>query len=225
MNIIAILFFILLFIFASFVFFIIIILPLAFTMFSIVTFFTVPLQLWKLFENRRVRQNHALEHATINLLEEVIPDQKIAGLSLEDGFFIFAPLNPVSIEKAARKGLQLLKTGQRNLAIHTECGTSSGVVAFIASLLFLGLFIFYGWTSFLFLPFILAAAWLAGRQLGLVTQRFLTTSTRLENVEILGVEMKMPPFLPAALFLGPQTFVKTGQSLEVERVIVGELIS
>lgn len=225
MNIIAIIFLILLFLMAFFVFFVIIILPLAFTMFSIVTFFTVPLQLWKLFKNRRVRQNHALEHATINLLEEAAPDQKIAGLSLEDGFFVFAPLSPILIEKAARKGLKLLKMGQGNLAIHTECGTSSGVVAFITSLIFLGLFIFYGVISLLFLPFILATAWLMGRYLGPVTQRFLTTSTHLENVEILGVEMKLLPSLPVALFLGPQTFVKTGQPLEVERVLVGELIS
>jgi hypothetical protein len=225
MNIIAILFLILLFLVASFIFFVIIILPLAFTMFSIITFFTVPLQLWKLFKNRRVRQNHALEHATINLLEETIPDQKIAGLSLEDGFFVFAPVNPVVIEKAARKGLQLLKGGQSNLAIHAECGTSSGVVAFIASLFFLGLFISYGRISFLLLPIILGAAWAAGRYLGPITQRFLTTSTRLENVEILGIEMRIPPSLPVALFLGPQTFVKTGQPLEVEKVLVGELIS
>ncbi|HEU0001679.1 MAG TPA: DUF6391 domain-containing protein, partial [Ktedonobacteraceae bacterium] len=39
-----------------------------------------------------VKQNHALEHATIVLLSKKYPDVRLAGISFAAGFFVFGEL-------------------------------------------------------------------------------------------------------------------------------------
>ena len=61
-------------------------LPFGFTLRSLFSLLTIPGQIWQIATNRRLRANHALEHATINVIEEYYGPQQLAGFAREDGF-------------------------------------------------------------------------------------------------------------------------------------------
>jgi hypothetical protein len=203
--------------------FLLLIFPLAFTFFSLLTFFTFPLQIFLLLKERRVRENHSLEHATINLLEKKYSYRRISGLSFREGFFLFGPLHPNVVFEAAQEALFRLKKGEVGLAIHRECGTTAGTTAFILSFLFLFLLYFLKFYAFFFLPFLVLLASFLGKRLGILVQKFLTTTSHLENLEIAGIELAYPFKSFLFLFLGPQIFVKTRRKIKLNQVLEGEL--
>src|SRR5437667_6902252 len=65
-----------------------------------------------------VRQNHALEHATIVLLSKKFPEVRFSGNSTAIGFFIYGRVPTEAILPAAQEALNLLRTTQPELAIH-----------------------------------------------------------------------------------------------------------
>jgi len=89
----------------------------------------------------RVRRNHALEHATMHVLGERRRDLKLVGRSSLWGFYIYGDVSTDSLLAAAQEGLQRLKSGQRRLAIHPNCGSNlavAGVLAGVGAFLALG---------------------------------------------------------------------------------------
>src|SRR5215471_13243931 len=76
---------------------------------------------------RRVRQNHALEHATITILSGMIPDLSINARSFSDGFIIFRDLDLGLLRRAVDEALRRLQAGEAQLAIHPNCGTNLAV--------------------------------------------------------------------------------------------------
>lgn len=72
---------------------------------------------------RRLRRNHALEHATINLLTQKHPQTHIIGLSRPLGFTLYTDLVTADVVEAVTEALRRLKAGQRELALHPNCGT------------------------------------------------------------------------------------------------------
>ena len=70
------------------------------------------------------RRNHALEHATMKVLEECYPGMKIAGVSNPQGFFLFADLPTEVVTDAVLKAQKRLNAGEADLAIHPHCGTN-----------------------------------------------------------------------------------------------------
>ncbi|TMB85141.1 MAG: hypothetical protein E6J44_08060, partial [Chloroflexi bacterium] len=125
-----------------------------------------------------VRQNHALEHATIVLLSKKFPDVRLAGVSSALGFFVFGDLPTEAILPAAQEALTLLRTTQPELAIHERCGTNLAVSGMLTGLSAMAV-------ARMRRPFnnannvILAstAALILARPLGLEVQRYLTTKT------------------------------------------------
>jgi hypothetical protein len=83
---------------------------------------------------QRVQHNHALEHATINLLSRRYPKAQIMGLSGPLGFTLYSTLTAEDIIPAAREALQALKAGDVNLAIHENCGTNLVITAAMTTL-------------------------------------------------------------------------------------------
>lgn len=80
----------------------------------------------------RLRRNHGLEHATLNLLSPLFPYRSLAGISTPDGFFIFGEVPTDDLREAVFQALGRMNTGERHLAIHDHCGTNlvaSGLVA------------------------------------------------------------------------------------------------
>src|SRR5215469_8775180 len=81
-----------------------------------------------------VRQNHALEHATIVLLSRKYPDVRLAGISFAAGFFVFGDVPTEAVFPAAQEALNLLRTTSPELAIHERCGTNLAVMGILAGL-------------------------------------------------------------------------------------------
>ena len=57
-----------------------------------------------------VKQNHALEHATIVLLSRKYPDVRFAGISFAAGFFVFGDVPADVVLPTAHEALTLLRT-------------------------------------------------------------------------------------------------------------------
>ncbi|HDD23996.1 MAG TPA: hypothetical protein ENF52_00975 [Chloroflexi bacterium] len=87
----------------------------------------------------RVRRNHALEHATMRVLAERNPHRRLIGRSSLWGFYVYGDVSTDSLFEAAQEGLRRLRAGQREMAIHPNCGSNlvvsgslAGIGAFLA---------------------------------------------------------------------------------------------
>ncbi|MBR6091176.1 MAG: hypothetical protein IKP86_14655 [Anaerolineaceae bacterium] len=74
-----------------------------------------------------IRKNHAMEHATIHLLTEYMPNVSFSGYSLWKGYWILGKAELQGVQKAAEMALARLKNGERKLAVHPGCGTNLAV--------------------------------------------------------------------------------------------------
>ncbi len=86
---------------------------------------------------RRLRQHHAIEHATVAVLFERRGRFKVFGLSDFGGFTLSGPISAAEVESAAAEALARLQSGQANLAVTDLCGTTlvtTGALAAIGAL-------------------------------------------------------------------------------------------
>jgi hypothetical protein len=150
-----------------------------------------------------VKQNHALEHATIVLLSRQFPNVRLAGVSFAAGFFVFGDLPTEAILPAAGEALELLRTTSPGMAIHERCGTNLAVTGILTGLTAMTV-------SKLRRPFNAAnnvimattAALIIARPLGMAVQRYVTTQTPNASMTITGVKL-------LSLFGSPAHFVST----------------
>jgi hypothetical protein len=129
----------------------------------------------------RTRRNHGLEHATLHVLAERYPQKPMAGHSNPDGFLIIGDLTTEAIAEAIAAALQRMQGGERQLAVHPNCGTNfvvAGVLAGAAgALTMLGTRRVRDQISRLPMAFSLATlALIIAQPLGLLLQAHLTTS-------------------------------------------------
>ena len=130
----------------------------------------------------RVRRNHGLEHASLNILAGRYPQVRMAGHSDVNGFWIVGDVPTAAVEEAVHSALERMQAGEKELAIHPNCGTN-----FVAAGLLTGLVAWLGMLgsdpSFRKklerLPLVISLATLAvffGQPLGLLLQARVTTS-------------------------------------------------
>src|SRR5207302_10867705 len=74
-----------------------------------------------------VKQNHALEHATIVLLNKKFPDVRLAGISFASGVFVLGEVPTEAILPAAHEAVALLRSTKPEWATHERCGTKLAV--------------------------------------------------------------------------------------------------
>jgi hypothetical protein len=137
-----------------------------------------------------VRQNHALEHATIHVLSWRNPYIQIVGRSTPRGFVIYGPLELQEVAGAASEALARLQRGEDYLAVHPRCGTNlvvtsvlAGTSAFVATL-------GRPRSKLDRLPLVLVAATvatIAARPLGHRIQEMVTTTPEVDGVYIASV--------------------------------------
>jgi hypothetical protein len=140
---------------------------------------------------RRIRQNHALEHATVTLLTQEQPNLAVSARSNSRGFIIFADLDLQRVRDACEEGLRRLRAGEAELAIHPHCGTNLAVgtsVAMIGSLF--ALTAMRPRTRVASAVASSLAGIAAARPLGQVVQRHVTTLPDLEDVRIVAVQRR-----------------------------------
>ena len=133
-----------------------------------------------------LRQNHALEHATISLLTRKLDSSiRIRGMATFDGFYIYGNLPSKAVREAATEGLVRLQGGEQELAVSPFCGTNiviAGIIAAIAILLALG-----GKNRGQRLPLAIMAAVgaiIIAQPLGWAAQKYVTTCSSLHDVTI-----------------------------------------
>ncbi len=80
----------------------------------------------------RVQRNHGLEHATLHMLSQRFPKEPIAGHSNSQGFWIIGNVPLEAVAEAAQGALQRLREGQKQLAVHPNCGTNFATAGIFA---------------------------------------------------------------------------------------------
>lgn len=84
----------------------------------------------------RTRRNHGLEHATLHVLSKRFPGRAAAGHSDPRGFWVIGNFTLEEMQQAVDEALSRLQKGERNLAVHPNCGTNfvvSGIMAGLAA--------------------------------------------------------------------------------------------
>jgi len=174
--------------------------PFGFAVVSFKNLITLPVQMIRTVFDKRRRRNHALEHATVHVLEQrYSANLPIGGFAEPDGFFIQGAVNPQLVLSAAKEGLKLLQAGESKLAIHPRCGTMivSGqlisIITFFAMLIGMSNINNITFFTVLFAMFIaIMAARALAQPIGLLLQRTLTTSIDVQGLHVDRLEQQMP---------------------------------
>jgi hypothetical protein len=144
-----------------------------------------------LFLGRRIRQNHALEHATVTILAKHIPGLSVSARSNAHGFTIYADLDLRAVQASCQEALERLRAGEAELAIHRNCGTNLAVGASLAMLgSFCALAAPRPRTRVASAVASSVAGIMAARPLGGMVQRRVTTLPDLRDVRIDGVRSR-----------------------------------
>ncbi len=165
---------------------------------SVSTLVTAPRSLLWIALNKRIRQNHALEHATVNVIEEKLGKSHLAGYAVKDGFRIrgTSDVSPELIMQAARIGHARMKSGENDLAIHTRCGSSLLITNLLFSLLVVAMFVGMRFFNIYLLIAALIAINALGKPLGILTQKYITTSSDVSTIVITHLDVKDFPIHP-----------------------------
>ncbi len=136
-----------------------------------------------------IRKNHALEHATVSLLlSKLKPGSRLMGRATTNGFYIYGDVPDEEVLEAAEEALGRLKQGEHNLAVSPFCGTNLAVAAILAGLASMSAM--RGSKETNRLPNVLLAALtavVAAQPLGRLTQKYLTTSADVDDIDIAAV--------------------------------------
>lgn len=144
----------------------------------------------------RVRRNHGLEHATINVLIQRNPNLSLVGRSDWRGYVIMGEVETEEIDSAAREALARLQAGESELALHPRCGTmlaTTGLLSGMAAFFVLGVGHSRSRFRWAYLPEALLAATVAAliaQPLGFLLQQHVTTSGDADQLRIARVYKK-----------------------------------
>jgi hypothetical protein len=141
---------------------------------------------------KRTRRNHALEHATIHVLSSRHRGLSMAGRSTASGFYLYGNVPTEEVVSAVNEALGRLRSGERQLAIHPNCGTN-----LVTSVMLSGLAAFAVVGSSrrersalerlptLFLT--TAAALVAAQPVGSAAQEHITTLAEMGNLQVTNI--------------------------------------
>ena len=148
---------------------------------------------------RRVRRNHALEHATVTLMLEEGVRGPLGGYSTPWGFFIVGNLSTEQLSRIVGEALRSLRAGQSEMAISPHCGTNMAVAAIISGALtrlVLGRRKSGRWKR---LPLVMGAVVVGAalsRPVGNAIQRRYTTLSEMDGLEVVDVRKAWPGNAP-----------------------------
>ncbi len=134
-----------------------------------------------------VRQNHALEHATMHVLSRRNPYVPLRARSTPSGFLIYGRVSTQDVAAAATEALTRLQQGEAHLAVHPRCGTNLAVGSILAGTAAFGATLGHPRSKFERLPLALTLALLASMLAQPVADRVqehITTTPEVEGVRI-----------------------------------------
>ncbi len=148
---------------------------------------------------RRVRRNHALEHATVTLMLEEGVRGPLGGYSTPYGFFIIGNISTEQLTRIVGDALAMLTGGQKEMAISPHCGTNLAVGAIISGLLtkmVMGRRKTKRWKR---MPLALAAVVvgaLLSKPIGNAIQRRYTTLSEMDGLQVVSISRAWPGDAP-----------------------------
>jgi len=137
---------------------------------------------------RHVRQNHALEHATMHQMRNRFGGSRLAGSTIASGFFLFGPVRTEDVQAAVGRAVEALR-GDPDQALHPRCGTNLATLyLLLAGLLGVsskrrerGVRAWIGRVA------AVATAAALARPAGLWAQRHLTTTGQVDGLHVVAV--------------------------------------
>ncbi|MBN1535750.1 MAG: hypothetical protein JW908_03375 [Anaerolineales bacterium] len=141
----------------------------------------------------RIRRNHGLEHATLHMLAQRFPRTSFAGHSDAGGFWIMGDATTDEIQTAVDEALSRLQQGERNLAVHPNCGTNLAAASILAGVAAALAMTGVGkrWRDKLErLPLAISLASLAlmaAQPIGMILQREFTTESLPAGLHVTGI--------------------------------------
>ena len=79
-----------------------------------------------------VRKHHAIEHASLSILQGKYPGLRLAGYSDPYGFLIVGNVETDKLLAAVNEGIERLQAGEKGLAVHPNCGTNFAAAGLVA---------------------------------------------------------------------------------------------
>lgn len=142
----------------------------------------------------RIRRAHALEHATIQVLNRWFPMLPLAGWSTHRAFYISGAVSASDVQAAATEALLRLRQGETHLAIHPLCGTNLVTAGTLVGLVtFLAMLPGGSRSRRQRLPTVLLLSTLAmviAQPLGLLVQEHVTTETNVAQTLVARVDSR-----------------------------------
>ncbi len=133
----------------------------------------------------RVRQNHALEHATIAILQQHDPYVRLIGRSNHRGFRLYGTAAIEEVQTAVDEALLRLRSGEWNLAIAPRCGTNIAVGVLLGTLgLWLSEFVPSPRRKIMLGLVTSVTIALSSQPVGLLAQRYITTKSALGELQV-----------------------------------------
>ncbi len=141
--------------------------------------------------SRRIRQNHALEHATFTVMAQMDPNFTGSARSSSDGFIIFNDVDLGLLRRALDEALRRLQGGEAELAIHPNCGTNLAVgISLVTIGSMLGLASNHTRTRLAAAAASSVTGWAAARPLGEYVQKHFTTLPDLKGVRVTDISRR-----------------------------------
>lgn len=141
--------------------------------------------------SRRIRQNHALEHATFTIMAQMDPNFTGSARSSSDGFIIFNDVDLGLLRRALDEALRRLQAGEAELAIHPNCGTNLAVgISLVTIGSMLGLASNHTRTRLAAAAASSVTGWAAARPLGEYVQKHFTTLPDLKGVRVTDISRR-----------------------------------
>ena len=163
----------------------------------------------------RIKRNHGLEHATIHVLSERHKRFSAQGNSDHRGFHlnIYGDVPEAEVGDAVAEAHRRLNAGERNLAVHPNCGTVLVTTAALATLAAQIVFAVEQWreppaarlkpvsllNSLPGATIAVVVALIVGRPLGVRLQEQYTVDGDLRDLQVTSVR-QVPPSLVTRLF-------------------------
>jgi hypothetical protein len=178
--------------------------------------FRAPRQFALLLVSRRMRRNHALEHATINVVSERYRRSALTGMPDREGFHLRGRLDPDALVASGQQAIERLRNGEKRLAIHRRCPTSLvGAQLLLAILFTVALLLIDQFSAPTFLAALLGAAVL-GPPVSPILQRVALVDPNVGQLEVRDIEVEEPHgrlAMISFLVFNP-IFVRTGRARE-----------
>ena len=140
-----------------------------------------------------IRRNHGLEHATLHTLAFKLPQTMLMGHSDVGGFWIVGEVSSEMLHAAVQEAIVRLRSGERQLAIHPNCGTNYVTAGTLAGLAGAAAMLGTGKSlqdKIARLPLAAALATMAllfSQPLGLLLQARVTTSGDPGSLEVISI--------------------------------------